>query len=505
MKRFIHLLAIVLPLLLLLSGCDFKSDTPICTHIDDDGNGKCDICYESVIVVIDFYAINDLHGKFKDTDSNVGVDELTTYLKQRYVLDDNVVLLSSGDMWQGSSESNLTKGLIITDWMNHLDFTSMTLGNHEYDWGEEYIEANEDIAEFPFLAINIFDKETNERVEYCDASVVIEREGIQIGIIGAIGDCYSSISGDKTEGVYFKKGYELTELVKAESERLRDDGVDYIVYSIHDGYGQTKKDETAISNEQIDDYYDAELSRGYVDLVFEGHSHQRYILVDEHGVKHAQGGGDNKSISHVEIEINSVNQSSRVTCAEYVANSVYSAHDDDPIVNELLKKYEDDIDIAEEVLGTVAKKKSSSEIKALVAELYYKEGLKRWGDSYDIVLGGGYISTRNPYDLSAGEVKYRDLQSLLPFDNQLVLCSVKGKDLLDKFINTDNKNYYIYMGQYGQNISGSIKNDETYYIITDKYSSEYAPNRLTVIEEYDPDVFARDLVADYIKNGGWKK
>ena len=114
----------------------------------------------SLLVTLDFYVLNDLHGKFDDTDSNGGVDELTSYLLDTQFYDDHTVFLSSGDMWQGSSESNLTEGLIVTDWMNELGFVSMTLGNHEYDWGEETITKNLDLAEFPFLAINIYDRDT---------------------------------------------------------------------------------------------------------------------------------------------------------------------------------------------------------------------------------------------------------------------------------------------------------------------------------------------------------
>ena len=134
-----------------------------------------------LIVYVDFYSINDLHGKFVDNDSQPGVDELTTYLKNAREKDDYAFFLSAGDMWQGGAESNITKGQIITDWMNELDFTSMTIGNHEFDWSSEYIKKNAEIAEFPFLAINIYDRQTNERVEYCDASVVVEAGGLQIG------------------------------------------------------------------------------------------------------------------------------------------------------------------------------------------------------------------------------------------------------------------------------------------------------------------------------------
>ena len=473
-------------------------------HSDSDDNGLCDSCNVSLFIYIDFYALNDLHGKFSDTSSNQGVDELTTYLKNTAFSDDNTVFLSSGDMWQGSSESNLTNGFIITEWMNELDFVSMTLGNHEYDWGEEIIADNEELAEFPFLAINIFDRATGERVDYCEPSVIVERNGIQIGIIGAIGDCYTSISSDKTKDIFFKVGDELTDLVKAESERLRSLGADYIVYSLHDGFGQNRNSETKVSANQIKSYYDIELSDGYVDLVFEGHTHQRYVLVDEYGVYHLQNGGENKGISHIEIAINSITYSSKTSYAEFVESSSYSYLNGDPLRDQLLNKYKDVISKGDEVLGEVKSYKDSTVIKRKVAELYYKKGVEIWGEDYEIVLGGGFISTRSPYNLSAGKIKYSQLQSILPFDNQLVLCSIKGSDLKSKFFETDNSNYFIYFEGYGQIVKNSIDPNATYYLITDTYTSTYSYNRLTEIERFDDGVFARDLLAEYIKNGGWE-
>ena len=116
-----------------------QSEKPACSHKDANGDTVCDICRISVIVSFDFYTINDLHGKLADADSHIGVDELTTYLKNARKTDDNAIFISAGDMWQGQSESNMTKGLIMTDWMNELDFAAMALGNHEYDWGMVFI------------------------------------------------------------------------------------------------------------------------------------------------------------------------------------------------------------------------------------------------------------------------------------------------------------------------------------------------------------------------------
>ncbi len=470
------------------------------THTDADDDGYCDGCQISVTVTFDFIALNDLHGKFEDTDTQPGVDELSTYLKETKAMNRNTVLLSSGDMWQGSAESNLTKGKIITEWMNEMDFVSMTLGNHEYDWGEDYVIENSALAEFPFLGINVYNRDTNERVDYCEASVTVEQSGVKIGIIGAIGDCYSSISSDKVQDIYFKTGDELTELVKAESEKLKAEGADFIVYSLHDGYDRSYSAQPTITSLG---YYDSVLSNGYVDLVFEGHTHQRYVFKDGAGVYHMQNGGDNDGISHAEVTINYANGNSAVDEAQFVSTDKYTHLSDDPIVETLMKKYEEEISLASKVLGQNGKYRNSSEILKTCAQLYYEAGVEAWGEQYDIVLGGGFMSARSPYNLQAGTVTYGDLQSILPFDNQLVLCSVSGYYLRTKFFETTNDRYYIYYGTYGEEVKANIQNNQTYYIITDTYTSSYGPNHLTEIARFDETTFARDLLAAYIEQGGW--
>ncbi len=469
-----------------------------CDHKDADRDDYCDLCAGFVVVQRSIFAINDLHGKFQDSDSQPGVDELTTYLESQL---EHTVLLGSGDIWQGSSESNLTYGHIMTEWMNDLDFAAMTLGNHEFDWGESYIESNQKLAEFPFLAINIFERDTHELVDYCQPSVLLERDGVTIGIIGAIGDCYSSISGDKTGDIYFQVGDALTELVKAESTRLREQGADVIIYVIHDGYDRNLSTGSTIASNQLASYYDTELSNGYVDLVFEGHTHRRYVFKDEYGVYHLQGGGENTGISHAEIFFNIATGEIRDIQAELVPSSIYEIHKPHENVATLLDKYQDLIAAGQEVLGRNSQFRDGDSLRQLVAQLYYEKAMERWGEQYDIVLGGGFISVRNPWCLEAGDVKYAQLQSLFPFDNQLVLCSVKGSSLKRNFFETGNENYFIYYGDYGKQVKENIDPNATYYILTDTYSSSYGPNQLTEVERYDAGVYARDLIAEYIEMG----
>lgn len=509
------LFALLLALALLLSACVPNTPAPTqpptqppeptqpdCSveHTDADSNGFCDYCAVSVVVIVDFYGINDLHGKLPDADNQPGADELTTYLKNARETDDHVVLLSMGDMWQGTAESNLTEGNMVTEWMNEMDFAAMAVGNHEYDWGEEAVIENAQLAEFPFLAINIYDRDTKQQVDYVQSSVMVSCGDAQIGIIGAIGDCYSSISSEQTEGFYFKTGPELTNLVKQESQLLRSQGADFIVYIIHDGLGESRSG--TVSSRELRSYYDTSLSKEAVDVVFEAHTHQRYCFQDEYGVYHLQGGGDNRGITHLEVAINTAGGESKIKTAEPLSNGTYARLEDDPLIEELMDRYADVIAPARRVVGRSSRQLSGYEARQLVADLYYEYGVERWGKDYDIALGGGFLSVRDPGYIPKGEITYGALQCVFPFNNELVLCSVSGKNLKDKFFESDHYAYYISYGAYGASIKDNIDPNGTYYIVVDSYTSTYAPNGLTEIQRYDPGVYARDLLAEYIEAGG---
>ncbi len=469
--------------------------SPDCVHADADADDVCDLCRGELLVELNLFAINDLHGKFNDSANQPGVDELTTYLLSQ----ENGIILSSGDTWQGSSESNLTQGALLTQWFNELGVVAMTLGNHEFDWGETYVESNFAIADFPFLAINIYDSETNELAAYCQPSVLVERSGVQVGIIGAIGDCYSSISGDKSGGFYFKTGNDLTALVKAEAESLRTQGADLIVYSIHDGYGGSGT--RFLSDYELRGYYDPSLSDGYVDIVFEGHTHQSYAAKDAKDVWHLQGGGENRGISHARVVYDVLEQTVVSIEGQVVYNETYDDAEPHDMIGDLLTQFADQIAKGDEIVGRNDKYRSGDTLRQLVAELYYQAGMERWGEEYDIVLGGGFISVRNPYNLNSGDVEYSVLQSIFPFDNQLVLCQIRGDSLLNNFFSTKNDNYFIYYEEYGNEVLYTIDRSATYYIVTDTYSSSWGPNQLTEVERYDETTFARDLMAAYIAAG----
>ncbi len=487
-------------------------------HTDLDSDGLCDRCGDSVMAELSFYAVNDLHGKFKDSGSQPGVDEFTTYVKNLYA--DPVreeVLLSSGDMWQGTVESSSTKGRLMTEWMNEAQFVSMTLGNHEYDWGAAALEANSAIAEFPFLAINVTVNGT--RPSYCQPSVVVELEqsGVKVGVIGAIGDCLSSISGEFQDGLSFATGDSLTALVRNEARRLRtEEGCDFIVYSLHDGGSGYSSSVTEVTDSKLTvqdgnssyEYYNTALSdrtaAGYVDLVFEGHTHQRYIVKDKFGVYHLQGGGENEGVSSAQVSFNTVTGEYTVSPAILsVATYASSSLADDPIAAELYGKYFPDPaeDPYTKVLGTNGATRRSSEICDTTAQLYFERGQAEWGAEYTIVAGGGFLKARSPYNIYSGNVTYSQLYSVMPFDNAIVLCKVNGRYLKSIFLSNTSESYHVY---HPSITASQVQDSAEYYVVTDTYTSFYRYNRSHLQEVARlTDVFARDLLADHIRQGGW--
>jgi hypothetical protein len=88
---------------------------------------------------------------------------------------------------------------------------------------------------------------------------------------------------------------------------------------------------------------------------------------------------------------------------------------------------------------------------------------------------------------------------ILPFDNPLYLCKIKGSDLKTKFLNNSD---YV---KYSTITESQVKDSEYYYIIADSWTALYAWAKCTAVEIYDETTFARDLLAAYIKAGNWSK
>ena len=445
---------------------------------------------------INLFSTNDIHGQVKSTSSYPGLPALTA--KMQSLTGDYNIFIDQGDLYQGTAEAGLCNGLVMDDFLLVNGYESTTLGNHEFDWGEDRIQEHVNYSPVTILANNVRYKNNNQSPAWATPYKLISRNGVKIGIIGAVGNVASSISASMIENITFLTGSQLTQQIIRDSQTLKSMGADFIILSIHNGDSKESNNVSSLG------YYDVStLSKTHVDLVLEGHSHQSYAFYDSKGVWHLQNSGNGSTfyLSKLVCEY----QNGEYSVSMSIANNTpyyYSSSGTtpDPILTEIDNWYSEHIygNLQGEVIGMKVPYMYSSDFEDLTAKLYYEYGYAKTKDTqYEIVLGGGFIRTRTPYNLAGGTVVYGDVFNLLPFDNDLVLCSVTGSILKSNFLNTSNDDYHVYASIK----SSQVSNNKIYYILTDSYTSDWAPNKLTVIQNYTPTdgKYARDLVADYFR------
>jgi 2',3'-cyclic-nucleotide 2'-phosphodiesterase/3'-nucleotidase len=136
-------------------------------------------------VRIDILTVNDFHGALRQEGKTPGVAKLAGFIKElRGRNPRGTLILSAGDMFQGSVRSNLLYGKPVIEMMNHLNFAAMTLGNHEFDWGINVLRQRAGQAAFPLLAANVLDKATGQPLNFVLPYTIVKVSGVNVGIIG---------------------------------------------------------------------------------------------------------------------------------------------------------------------------------------------------------------------------------------------------------------------------------------------------------------------------------
>lgn len=96
------------------------------------------------------------------------------------------VLVDAGDRWTGNAyvDRAPVPGLPVIALMNRLGYDAATLGNHEFDFGQAYLGRMIDSMDFPVVCANVVSDTCT--FPQLPASVVIEREGVRIGLVGVV-------------------------------------------------------------------------------------------------------------------------------------------------------------------------------------------------------------------------------------------------------------------------------------------------------------------------------
>ena len=128
---------------------------------------------------------NDFHGHMRPEADNPGAARWAGVIDQlRREHKEGAIVLGAGDMFTGTLDANESHGIASVKIMNAVGFAADAVGNHKFDVPRSDIELNAKAANFPLLSANIIDARTKMVAQPFKPYIIMEHQGIKIGIIG---------------------------------------------------------------------------------------------------------------------------------------------------------------------------------------------------------------------------------------------------------------------------------------------------------------------------------
>ena len=465
-------------------------------------------------IILDFYALNDLHGSVYEavssnpTNTEIGMSKIGAFIRAKR--EENLggsFFISNGDAYQGTADSNITGGKIIMDMFNLLDFETNTVGNHEFDWTiTKLLESQAEVGvDFPLLAANIIDLVETEKsgkktyVTWAEPTKVITRgvgdNQVKVGIVGSIAyGLERTILSSAVRGYQFEQPKDI---VIEHAERLRnEENCDVVIYTTHGDAGSSGKDGLV----------DPEIAN-YVDVIFTGHAHREWNtpMINSSNIKVPvlQGMSNGKRVSYVQLGVDKNSRGITVKngngAGQVLGATEVATYGTDPSIDAIIKKW-DDKEIAKvknKKLGSVSQEISKNRLSDFLSE----EMLKYAQTQESEVIAAMHNGSGGVRDiLRKGNITYGDVYKVFPFDNVMYFVSLYGwevRSMLKSYSNSTSiassalEDYTVYRVM----LISFIAEDED-IALDGSDSSKVKPGTEIIMR----DKFPRDIVADAFTN-----
>jgi len=189
-----------------------------------------------------------------------GVARRATLVERIRAREPNVLLLDSGDIFQGTPYFNFFGGEIEFQAMSAMSYDVATLGNHDFDNGVEGLAAMMPHADFQFVSAN-YDVAGSSLEPFVRPYVIRDVGGIKVGIFG-LGIAFEGlVLATLHQGVRHRDPFQAAHRMV---EELRSRGCELVICLSHLGhrYRDERPSETLL----------AQRVPG-IDLILGGHSH----------------------------------------------------------------------------------------------------------------------------------------------------------------------------------------------------------------------------------------
>lgn len=424
------------------------------------------------LINLKILGINDFHGQISrgrlvNKEPVGGAAVLAAYLRQAQAgMEDRTIIAIMGDQVGASPPASGLlhdePAILFTNSlgnkhcstalrMNPLCNIVATVGNHEFDKGQE---AMLDLmygtdrpptdhwiplphypgAAYPYISANIIDKKT-ERTMFPPYTIKLIND-IPVAFIGAVlKNAADSMFPGNAEGVQF---LDEATAINHYIPEIKAKGAQIIIVLIHEGGNQTPYEgETRINTKvegsitelvnQLDDS---------IDVVMGGHTHQfiNAFIPNRHGVNIlvTQANSYSASFAEVTLQVDTINHKVQHKSARII--TTYANRGPGTTPDQQTQQL---VQLAEDKVEPLINSPVATVQNALLRELN-EDGESNLGnlvaDAYRVVMNTD-IGLTNPHgmrdDIHPGIITWGTIYSVLPFANNIVSVSLTGQDIYE--------------------------------------------------------------------------
>ena len=369
-------------------------------------------------VNIKLLGTSDVHGRIVPWSYGADVEDksgsyaqIATYVKDVRKNNKNVVLVEVGDAIQDNQievfakDKKYYKNHPVPKVLNEMNYDIFVLGNHEFNFGMKALDEILKDIKAKKLTANFYHKKNDKR--YIDATTIIEKDGVKLGIIGLSTPMSAKFEED-TGNLKDMKFTSPTEEARTQVEKLKAKGVDAIIAVTHMGI----ENENNIPDTGMRDVINAVDG---IDVVIAGHMHKdvpsetiKNTLITE---PHRYG----TVVSEVDLTFD-INDKKEVKLVKKESKTVpVKALEADKKIEEIYKPYHEKLrELNNVVIGQTANEMVPQETKHGVSAAFSKDtGLSSFINDVEQHYSGADVVTfsfdHQKARMDKGDIKKKDI------------------------------------------------------------------------------------------------
>jgi 5'-nucleotidase len=359
----------------------------------------------TLLQVNDVYQISPV-----DKGKRGGLARLATLRKIVLEESPHTLYLLAGDTLGPSVASNIFKGKQMIAAWNATGLDYAALGNHEFDFGDAILRERMRESKFTWLGSNVFDRKTGKLFGDMPPFVVREFGGVKVGLFGLLTTDTKQSSSPGADVEFRDPCLTAKDAIK----QLRKRGARTIVAITH----------LTIEN-------DKRLARCApgIDVIIGGHEHTVLQSLSERTPIFKMG-SDGRNLGRIDLNI--YRRSGTVESVDWEIIPVTDGVEEEPKSAAIIAEYEKklsaelDLPVGRTTVELDARQETNrsreTNLGSFIADAY-----RKYTGADVAILNGGSIRSNTTY--GPGSLTKRDVLSILPFENPIVMIEVKGATL----------------------------------------------------------------------------